>query len=63
MRVVGVDSYTDMHPLAELMNDAMCFLSMTAATWGRVVASCTASIKNAKYDSLLAPYGTPGGPT
>src|SRR5689334_23029294 len=25
MRVVGVDSYTDMHPLAELMNDAMCF--------------------------------------
>jgi nitroalkane oxidase len=25
MRVVGVDSYTDMHPLAELMNDAICF--------------------------------------
>jgi alkylation response protein AidB-like acyl-CoA dehydrogenase len=43
MRLVGVDSYTDMHPLAELMNDAMCFRSMMAGMWGLAAGICTIS--------------------
>ena len=57
MRVVGVDSYTDMHPLAELMNDAMCFPLYDGGNMGARRRNLHAIIKDPGYGSLLAPYG------
>lgn len=61
MRVVGVDSYTDMHPLAELMNDAMCFPLYDGGNMGARRRQLHSIIKNPGYDSHLAPYGVFGG--
>jgi alkylation response protein AidB-like acyl-CoA dehydrogenase len=57
MRVVGVDSYTDMHPLAELMNDAMCFPLYDGGNMGARRRQLHNIIKNPKYDPHLAPFG------
>lgn len=61
MRLVGVDSYTDMHPLAELMNDAMCFPLYDGGNMGARRRNLHNIIKNPSYSSLTAPYGTFGG--
>lgn len=58
MRLVGVDSYTDMHPLAELMNDAMCFPLYDGGNMGARRRNLHNIIKGASYNSLTAPYGT-----
>ena len=58
MRVVGVDSYTDMHPLAELMNDAMCFPLYDGGNMGARRRQLHSIIKSPTYDSHFAPYGT-----
>jgi len=60
MRIVGVDSYTDMHPLAELMNDAMCFPLYDGGNMGARRRNLHSIIKNPSYSSLTAPYGTFG---
>ncbi|MBB4425415.1 alkylation response protein AidB-like acyl-CoA dehydrogenase [Bradyrhizobium sp. CIR48] len=57
MRVVGVDSYTDMHPLAELMNDAMCFPLYDGGNMGARRRNLHSIIKSPSYSSLTAPYG------
>ncbi|QDP26557.1 acyl-CoA dehydrogenase family protein [Bradyrhizobium cosmicum] len=54
MRVVGVDSYTDMHPLAELMNDAMCFPLYDGGNMGARRRQLHGMIKSPDYDSLAA---------
>ncbi len=58
MRVVGVDSYTDMHPLAELMNDAMCFPLYDGGNMGARRRNLHSIIKSPSYSSLTAPYAT-----
>ena len=58
MRLVGVDSYTDMHPLAELMNDAMCFPLYDGGNMGARRRNLHNIIKSPSYSSLTAPYGT-----
>lgn len=58
MRVVGVDSYTDMHPLAELMNDAMCFPLYDGGNMGARRRQLHSILKSDSYNSQLAPYGT-----
>jgi alkylation response protein AidB-like acyl-CoA dehydrogenase len=60
MRLVGVDSYTDMHPLAELMNDAMCFPLYDGGNMGARRRNLHTIIKSPSYSSLTAPYGTFG---
>lgn len=60
MRVVGVDSYTDMHPLAELMNDAMCFPLYDGGNMGARRRNLHSIIKDPAYSSLTAPYATFG---
>lgn len=60
MRIVGVDSYTDMYPLAELMNDAMCFPLYDGGNMGARRRNLHSIIKNPSYSSLTAPYGTFG---
>jgi nitroalkane oxidase len=57
MRVVGVDSYTDMHPLAELMNDAMCFPLYDGGNMGARRRNLHSIIRDPNYSSLTAPYG------
>ncbi|MDD1517794.1 MULTISPECIES: acyl-CoA dehydrogenase family protein [Bradyrhizobium] len=57
MRLVGVDSYTDMHPLAELMNDAMCFPLYDGGNMGARRRNLHNIIKSPTYSSLTAPYG------
>ncbi|WP_061028126.1 acyl-CoA dehydrogenase [Bradyrhizobium sp. CCH5-F6] len=57
MRTVGVDSYTDMHPLAELMNDAMCFPLYDGGNMGARRRQLHSILKNPKYDPHFAPYG------
>jgi alkylation response protein AidB-like acyl-CoA dehydrogenase len=54
MRVVGVDSYTDMHPLAELMNDAMCFPLYDGGNMGARRRQLHSILKSPGYDSLAA---------
>lgn len=54
MRVVGVDSYTDMHPLAELMNDAMCFPLYDGGNMGARRRQLHGMIKSPSYDSFAA---------
>ena len=61
MRLVGVDSYTDMHPLAELMNDAMCFPLYDGGNMGARRRNLHSIIKSPSYSSLTAPYGTFAG--
>jgi alkylation response protein AidB-like acyl-CoA dehydrogenase len=61
MRLVGVDSYTDMHPLAELMNDAMCFPLYDGGNMGARRRQLHSIIKAEDYDPQLAPYGMFGG--
>jgi nitroalkane oxidase len=58
MRLVGVDSYTDMHPLAELMNDAMCFPLYDGGNVGARRRNLYNIIRSPTYSSLTAPYGT-----
>lgn len=58
MRLVGVDSYTDMHPLAELMNDAMCFPLYDGGNMGARRRNLHSIIKSPSYSSLTAPYAT-----
>lgn len=58
MRVVGVDSYTDMHPLADLMNDAMCFPLYDGGNMGARRRNLHEMIKDPNYSSLSAPYAT-----
>ncbi|MCG6204541.1 acyl-CoA dehydrogenase family protein [Rhodopseudomonas sp. HC1] len=60
MRVVGVDSYTDMHPLAELMNDAMCFPLYDGGNMGARRRQLHSILKSDAYDPHFAPYGTFG---
>jgi alkylation response protein AidB-like acyl-CoA dehydrogenase len=54
MRVVGVDSYTDMHPLAELMNDAMCFPLYDGGNMGARRRQLHGMIRSPSYDSRTA---------
>lgn len=58
MRLVGVDSYTDMHPLADLMNDAMCFPLYDGGNMGARRRNLHSIIKSPSYSSLTAPYAT-----
>ncbi|KPF98919.1 acyl-CoA dehydrogenase [Rhodopseudomonas sp. AAP120] len=57
MRVVGVDSYTDMHPLAELMNDAMCFPLYDGGNMGARRRHLHRLIKDGSYAPHFAAYG------
>nr|WP_277988444.1 acyl-CoA dehydrogenase [Salipiger thiooxidans] len=58
MRVVGVDSYTDLHPLADLMNDAMCFPLYDGGNMGARRRNLHEMIKDPNYSPLTAPYAT-----
>lgn len=60
MRVVGVDSYTDLHPLADMMNDAMCFPLYDGGNMGARRRNLHSVIKDPNYSSLTAPYATFG---
>ncbi|WP_407118022.1 hypothetical protein [Bradyrhizobium sp. LMG 9283] len=55
-----VGSELDMHPLAELMNDAMCFPLYDGGNMGARRRNLHNIIKSRTYSSLTAPYGTFG---
>jgi alkylation response protein AidB-like acyl-CoA dehydrogenase len=61
MRLVGVDSYTDMHPLASLMQDALCFPLYDGGNMGVRRRQLHQMIKSPSYDPLAAAEGTYGG--
>jgi alkylation response protein AidB-like acyl-CoA dehydrogenase len=54
MRLVGGDSYTDMHPLASLMQDALCFPLYDGGNMGVRRRQLHEMIKNPSYDPLAA---------
>lgn len=57
MRIVGIDSYTDMHPLASLMQDALCFPLYDGGNMGVRRRQLHSIIKQKLYDPLAAPDG------
>jgi nitroalkane oxidase len=54
MRTVGIDSYTDMHPLASIMQDVLCFPLYDGGNMGVRRRQLHDIIKNSSYDPLSA---------
>jgi alkylation response protein AidB-like acyl-CoA dehydrogenase len=57
MRLVGVDSYTDLTPLAGLMQDALCFPLYDGGNMGVRRRQLHAKFKRADYDPMAAAEG------
>lgn len=57
MRLVGCDSYTDMHPLAGLMQDALCFPLYDGGNMGVRRRQLHKMFKHPGYDPLAAAEG------
>lgn len=63
MRIVGIDSYTDKHPLAGLMNDALCFPLYDAGNMGVRRRQLHSLLRSPGYDPMAAAEGrTQPGP-
>jgi nitroalkane oxidase len=62
MRLVGVDSYTDLHPLAGLMQDALCFPLYDGGNMGVRRRQLHRLFKHPDYDPLAAAEGRAGPP-
>jgi alkylation response protein AidB-like acyl-CoA dehydrogenase len=60
MRLVGVDSYTDLHPLASLMQDALCFPLYDGGNMGVRRRQLHMLFKHPDYDPLAAAEGRAG---
>lgn len=54
MRLVGVDSYTDLHPLAGLMQDALCFPLYDGGNMGVRRRQLHKLFRTAGYDPMAA---------
>jgi len=54
MRLVGVDSYTDLHPLAGLMQDALCFPLYDGGNMGVRRRQLHTMFMRAGYDPMAA---------
>jgi len=57
MRLVGIDSYTDMFPLAELMQDALCFPLYDGGNMGVRRRQLHTLFRRADYDGMAAAEG------
>ncbi|MGY4573683.1 acyl-CoA dehydrogenase family protein [Bradyrhizobium sp. USDA 3256] len=57
MRLVGVNSYTDMFPLAGLMQDALCFPLYDGGNMGVRRRQLHAMFRSANYDGLASAEG------
>lgn len=57
MRLVGIDSYTDMFPLAGLMQDALCFPLYDGGNMGVRRRQLHALFRRADYDGMAAAEG------
>ena len=57
MRTVGIDSYTDMHPLASIMQDVLCFPLYDGGNMGVRRRQLHDIIKDSSYDPLSAADG------
>ncbi len=57
MRVVGVDSYTDMFPLAGLMQDALCFPLYDGGNMGVRRRQLHALLRSPGYDAMASAEG------
>lgn len=57
MRLVGVDSYTDLHPLAALMQDALCFPLYDGGNMGVRRRQLHALLRSPGYDPMAAAEG------
>jgi nitroalkane oxidase len=54
MRLVGIDSYTDMYPLAGLMQDALCFPLYDGGNMGVRRRQLHALFRSKDYDSMAS---------
>jgi nitroalkane oxidase len=54
MRTVGIDSYTDMHPLSSIMQDVLCFPLYDGGNMGVRRRQLHEIIKSGSYDPLNA---------
>lgn len=54
MRVVGIDAYTDMYPLAGLMQDALCFPLYDGGNMGVRRRQLHAMLRNKEYDDMAS---------
>jgi nitroalkane oxidase len=54
MRVVGIDSYTNMHPLAALMQDALCFPLYDGGNMGVRRRQLHALLRSQDYDAMAS---------
>lgn len=54
MRVVGVDAYTDMYPLAGLMQDALCFPLYDGGNMGVRRRQLHALLRSPDYDAMAS---------
>ncbi len=59
MRLVGVDSYTTLHPLAGLMQDALCFPLYDGGNMGVRRRQLHNLFKHGNYDPMAAAEGRP----
>ncbi|MBR1225154.1 acyl-CoA dehydrogenase family protein [Bradyrhizobium sp. AUGA SZCCT0176] len=57
MRVVGVNSYTDMFPLAGLMQDALCFPLYDGGNMGVRRRQLHAMLRSSTYDAMASAEG------
>jgi alkylation response protein AidB-like acyl-CoA dehydrogenase len=57
MRIVGVESYTDLHPLAGLMQDALCFPLYDGGNMGIRRRQLHQLLRRPNYDPLAAAEG------
>ena len=57
MRLVGIDSYTDMLPLSSLMQDVLCFPLYDGGNMGVRRRQLHEMMKNASYDPLRGAEG------
>jgi alkylation response protein AidB-like acyl-CoA dehydrogenase len=57
MRLVGIDSYTDMHPLASIMQDVLCFPLYDGGNMGVRRRQLHSLIKAPTYDPLKSVDG------
>jgi nitroalkane oxidase len=59
MRLVGIDSYTDMHPLASLMQDALAFPLYDGGNMGVRRRQLHAIFRAPGYDPMAGAEGRP----
>lgn len=57
MRVVGINSYTDMFPLAGLMQDALCFPLYDGGNMGVRRRQLHAMLRSSTYDAMASAEG------